>query len=476
MEEAIVLYPSPPIGHLISMVELGKLLLTHQPSLSVHILITSVPYNSGSTSTYIANVAATIPSIKFHHLPTVTLPSTKTNNHEQIVFEVLRLSNPQVREELLSISKNYTIHGLVVDFFCSAALSVAKELNIPAHYYFTSGAGVLSIFLYFPTIHDTTTKSLKDLKTLLHIPGVPPIPSTDMPVPLLEREDKAYEYFKYSSCRFPELSGIIVNTFESFESRAVKTASEGLCVPNNRTPPIYCIGPLIATEGPKDDAVTRNGTTLECLKWLDSQPGGSVVFLCFGSLGLFSKEQLREIAFGLERSGHRFLWVVRNPPSDKKNVALSAHPNIDLDSLLPEGFLDRTEERGLVLKSWAPQVAVLNHPSVGGFVSHCGWNSVLEAVCAGVPLVAWPLYAEQRLNRILLVEEMKLALPMKESESGFVSATEVEERVRGLMESEEGKLIRERTGGMKIAAKVALSEGGSSRAALSKLVESWKDK
>ncbi|KAJ6402297.1 hypothetical protein OIU84_014397 [Salix udensis] len=381
MEEAIVLYPSPLVGHLISMVELGKLLLTRQPSLSIHILITSVPYNSGSTST-----------------------------------------NPHVREELLSISKNYTVHGLVVDFFCSAALSVAKELNIPAHYYFTSGAGVLSIFLYFPTIHNTTTKSLKDLKTLLHIPGVPPIPSTDMPVPMLEREDKPLKV-------------------------------------------------------PKDDAVTRNGTTLECLKWLDSQPGGSVVFLCFGSLGLFSKEQLREIAFGLERSGHRFLWVVRNPPSGKKNVALSAHdPNIDLDSLLPEGFLDRTEERGLVLKSWAPQVAVLNHPSVGGFVTHCGWNSVLEAVCAGVPLVAWPLYAEQRLNRILLVEEMKLALPMRESESGFVSAAEVEERVRGLMESEEGKLIRERTVGMKIAAKVASSEVGSSRVALSKLVESWKDK
>jgi hypothetical protein len=193
-------------------------------------------------------------------------------------------------------------------------------------------------------------------------------------------------------------------------------------------------------------------------------------------LGLFSKEQLREIAFGLERSGHRFLWVVRNPPSDKKSVALSAHPNIDLDSLLPEGFLDRTKERGLVLKSWAPQVAVLNHPSVGGFVSHCGWNSVLEAVCAGVPLVAWPLYAEQRLNRIFLVEEMKLALPMNESDNGFVSSAEVEERVLGLMESEEGKLIRERAIAMKIAAQAALNEGGSSRVALSQLVESWKDK
>ncbi|KAJ6738396.1 GLYCOSYLTRANSFERASE [Salix koriyanagi] len=337
MERAIVLYPSPPIGHLISMVELGKLLLTHRPSLSVHILITSVPYDSGSTAPYIANVAATIPSIKFHHLPTVTLPSTKTIHHEELTFDVLRLSNPLVREELLSISKNYTVHGLVVDFFCCAALSVAKELNIPGYHFSSSGAGIVAVFFYFPTIHNTTTKSLKDLKTLLHIPGVPPIPPSDMPTPVLDRDDKSYEYFLDSSRSFPESAGIIINTFESLESRAVKTASEGLCMPNDRTPPIYCIGPLIATEGRKNDAGTRNGAALE-------------------------------------------------------------------------------------------------------------------------------------------LEEMKLALPMKESESGFVSATEVEERVRGLMESEEGRLIRERTVGMKIAAKVASSEGGSSRVALSKLVESWKDK
>ncbi|KAJ6926207.1 UDP-glycosyltransferase 88A1-like [Populus alba x Populus x berolinensis] len=367
------------------MVELGKLLLTQKPSLSIHILITSVPYDSGSTAPYIANVAATIPSIKFHYLPTVTLPSTKTTNYEELTFEVLRLSNPHVREQVLSISKNYTIHGLVVDFFCCAALNVAKELNIPGYHFSTSGAGILAVFHYFPTIHNTTTKSLKDLKSLLHIPGVPPIPSSDMPIPVLHRDDKSYENFLDSSRSFPESAGIVVNTFESLEARAVKTLSEGLCVPNNRTPPIYCIGPLIATEGPKDDA--------ECLTWLDSQPVGSVVFLCFGSLGLFSKEQLREIAFGLERSGHRFLWVVRNPPSVNKSVSLS---------------------------------------------------------------------------------EMKLALPMNDSDNGFVSSAEVEERVLGLMESEEGKLIRERAIAMKIAAQAALNEGGSSRVALSQLVESWK--
>lgn len=292
-------------------------------------------------------------------------------------------------------------------------------------------------------------------------------------MPFLDRDDVPYKYELDLFRRVPvESAGIIANTFDLLEGRAIKAISDGLCVPNNPTPPVYCIGPLIATDNQRG-VQSRDSSLPECLTWLDLQPRESVVFLCFGSLGLFSKEQLSEIAIGLEKSGQRFLWVVRNPPSNNHKLAIVAQPDPDLESLLPDGFLDRTKGRGYVVKSWAPQVKVLNHGSVGGFVTHSGWNSVLEAVCAGVPMVAWPLYAEQRFNRVLLVEEMKLALPMNEEENGFVRAAEVEKRVRELMESEEGKSIRERTVAMKIAAKEALKEGGSSRVALSKLVESW---
>nr|POE81801.1 udp-glycosyltransferase 88a1 [Quercus suber] len=269
-------------------------------------------------------------------------------------------------------------------------------------------------------------------------------------------------------------AGIIANTFESLEPKAIQAVSEGLCVPDGPTPPIYCIGPLIAKNNERNGTQNEGEAVPECLSWLDTQPSQSVVFLCFGSLGLFSIEQLKEIALGLEKSDQRFLWVVRNPPSEKHGLAVSAQLDLDLDSLLPEGFLDRTKERGLVVNSWAPQLAVLNHGSVGGFVTHCGWNSVLEAVCAAVPMVAWPLYAEQRFNRVVLVEDLKIALSMDESEDGFVSATEVEKRVRELMDSESGNSIRERTLAMKDGAKAALSEGGSSSVALTKLVESWK--
>lgn len=165
--------------------------------------------------------------------------------------------------------------------------------------------------------------------------------------------------------------------------------------------------------------------------------------------------------------------MVRSPPSEDKSKRFLAPPEPDLGALLPEGFLERTKGRGLVVKSWAPQVAVLNRESVGGFVTHCGWNSVLESLMAGVPMVAWPLYAEQKLNRVSLVEEMKLAMPLDGAEKGWVAAEELEKRVRGLMESEEGRALRERTVALKEKALEALSKDGSSVSALNELVQLW---
>ncbi|GLU24331.1 hypothetical protein SLE2022_402740 [Rubroshorea leprosula] len=474
MEEAIVLYPSPQIGHLISMVELGKLILNHQPSLRIHILNPPPPYSVDSTAPYISATSGTIPSITFHQLPTITLSTSSSRHHESLVFETLLLNNPNVHNALLSISKNYNIRSFIMDFFNTPAFDVAFTLNIPAYYFFTSGAGALALLLYIPTIHKNTTKSFKDLHTILDFPGIPPIPSLDVPKPFLEREDGIYKWFLNVCISLPKSAGIMVNTFEMLEPRPLKAMRDGQCVPDGPTAPIHCVGPLIATSdrggGSTSDSISQ------CLTWLNSQPSKSVVFLCFGSLGLFSVGQLKEIAVGLEKSGQRFLWVVRNPPTENQSVDIKAPSDPDLNSLLPERFLERTKQRGLVVKSWAPQVEVLNHDSVGGFVTHCGWNSILEAVCAGVPMVAWPLYAEQRLNRVLLVEEIKIALPIVESENGFVNSAEVEKRVTELMELEEGKSIRERTVAMKHAAKAALREGGSSHVALNRLIKSWKQK
>ncbi|KAM0014280.1 putative UDP-glucuronosyl/UDP-glucosyltransferase, UDP-glycosyltransferase family [Helianthus debilis subsp. tardiflorus] len=460
----IVLYPSPGMGHLISMVELGKFITKHHPSFSIVVLTLIPTFNTGTTAAYVRHISATFPVITFHHLPDIPLDPLQFPSMEANIFELIRRSNLNVDRALQSISSSSNISAFVIDFFCTTVMPVADNLNLPVYYFFTSGACCLAQFLYLPTIHKTTTKSFKDMNTLIHTPGLPPIPSSDMVVPLLDRTTTDYSDFLEVCEHFPKSAGIIINTFDSLESKAIKAINDGVCVPDQPTPPIYCMGPLVASGG--------DGSH-KCLNWLDLQPSGSVVYLCFGSLGVFSSEQLKEIAKGLEMSGVRFLWVVRSPPSNKKEDRFLPPPEPDLDVLLPEGFLEHTKDRGLVVKKWAPQVAVLNHKSVGGFVTHCGWNSILEAVCAGVPMVAWPLYAEQKLNKVVLTHDMKLALPMDESEGGMVTAMEVEKRVRQLMEGDEGKVVRDVVTARKEEAAKALSEGGSSRAALSKLVALW---
>lgn len=361
------------------MVELGKLLLTHRPALSIHILIAAAPYIAGRTDKYISTVSASVPSIKFRHLPIVTPASTAATTLEVLTLEVLHFIKPRVHEELINISKTFKIHGLIMDFFCTSGLSVADELHIPSYFFITSGACFLALYLHLPTLHQNTTKSFKDMKEhFLNVPGLLPVLATDMPKPFLERDNKAYQYFLDFATQVPQAAGIMINTFEFLESKVVRAISDGLCVPDNPTPPIYCIGPLILADDKRGgSSKTSPEDAYKCISWLDSQPNQSVVFLCFGSLGLFTKEQLREIAIGLEKSGQRFLWVVRDPPSHNLSVAIKANGYHDLDSSLPDGFLERTKERGLVMKLWAPQVEILNHSSVGGFVTHCGWNSIL---------------------------------------------------------------------------------------------------
>ncbi|KAL8539184.1 hypothetical protein ACS0TY_000981 [Phlomoides rotata] len=457
--ETLVLYPCLGMGHLISMVELAKFILHHHPSFQVTIL--TAPPSFTTASTYIHHVSATLPSITFHHLPPITTDIDGFPSKEAFTEESLRRSNTHVRRALETITLSATVSAFIIDMFCTTSLPIAAEFRIPTYYFITSGATFLALLLYFPILDKISTESFKDMNnTILLVPGIPPFPSSDMVRPMSDRSTKSYETLMNISLNLPNSAGILVNTFESFETNTLKSIQEGKCNPIGRTPPVFCVGPLLA----KADR-HGGGDVHDCLKWLDEQESKSVIYLCFGSFGSFSGAQLKETALGLERSGHLFLWVVR-PPSDEP----------DLDDLLPDGFLDRTKDRGLVVTSWVPQVEVLNHESVGGFVTHCGWNSVLEAVWAGVPMVAWPLYAEQHLNRNLVVEEMRVAVRVVAAGDGFVGAEEVEERVREVMdrESEKGREIRRVIEEKRLEARGAVGEAGSSVGAIGKLVELWK--
>ncbi|KAF8025516.1 hypothetical protein BT93_F2371 [Corymbia citriodora subsp. variegata] len=471
MEGAIVLYTYPEIGHIISMVELGKLILCrHSDRFSITVLLTVGFVDSPSISSYIDSISRSHPSISFRRLPPVSVdPANPPRSFIAVAFEFMRKNSANVRQSLQDISASSTVRALIIDVFCTSALPTAKELNIPTYYFFTSGASALAAFLYFPRLFERSTKSFKDQDgVVLEFPGLPSLKAAQMPEAVLDQDDPAYGEIFYSCDQLAKADGILVNTFEALEPKAVELIASGVCVPDAPTPPVYCIGPLIADESSRAGDSTVGGQQ-DCLSWLDKQPRKSVVFLCFGSRGRFSAEQIKEVAIGLEKSSHRFLWVVKNPSGQQGGSG-----DVDLEALMPEGFLERTKERGLVVRSWAPQVAVLRKEAVGGFVTHCGWNSVLEAVAAGVALVAWPLYAEQHMNRNHLVHLMEMAISVEQRDGDrFVSGDEVERAVRELMESDSGRELREKSWAMREKAAEALGGSGSSTEALAKLAQIW---
>lgn len=202
--------------------------------------------------------------------------------------------------------------------------------------------------------------------------------------------------------------------------------------------------------------------------------------MALGSGGTLTSEQLTELALGLEMSKQKFILVVRKP-SDSSAYGSFFNVGRDFDdpvSYLPEGFVKRTAGQGLVVPSWAPQVKILRHEATGGFLSHCGWNSSLESLVHGVPMIVWPLYAEQRMNATLLTEEVAIAVELV---AGYVEAggrkivrrEEVERVVRLVMEGEEGKVMRGKAEELKESAAKTLKSGGSSYDLVSSIVESW---
>lgn len=295
-KEAIVLYPSPLIGHLISMVELGRLILSHRPSATVHVLVSALPPSPGAaaatatTAAYISAVSASSgSSISFHHLPANTLPPDFSVRSAlpgvTIGLELLRLDTPNVRRAIESISEQHLVLALVIDFFCTYALPVARELAVPCYYYFTSSAGALAYFLYFNTLHRILPKSFKDLDRGLSIdvPGAPPIQPLDMPEAIWDRADRAYEIFLESTGNIQKADGAIVNSFEELEPTPVRAMVEGQCTPGGTTPPLYCIGPLISHQdrvhsGPENGS---KGTSSSCLARSCSYKVTEIDLSCF---------------------------------------------------------------------------------------------------------------------------------------------------------------------------------------------------
>ena len=376
-------------------------------------------------------------------------------------------SMPSLRNSLRLLCSTSTctpVSALIVDPFASQALEIAKDLKLLSFVYFPLSAMITSFNLYFPTLHEQVSCEYKDHTEPIQIPGCLPIRGQDLPPEFFhDRSCVAYGLFLRHSKNLSLAHGFLVNSFSKMEESTVKALQEEH---NKTTKLFYMVGPIIQTGS--NCSEESNGSI--CLKWLENQTPNSVLYVCFGSGGTLSQQQINELALGLELSNQKFLWVLREPRNSKDvdyKIAAIGNNDDDLLKYLPHGFLERTKEQGLVVPLWAPQTKILSHTSTGGFLTHCGWNSTLESIVSGVPMVTWPLFGDQMLNAILLVEGLKVGLKIKFNENGIAEREEIAMVVRDLMLGEERSEIRQRIKELKDDAACALAEDGSSTRALS---------
>ncbi|CAA0813002.1 UDP-glycosyltransferase 71B7 [Striga hermonthica] len=460
----LVFIPYPGRGHLMSTLELVKLLIGRDERLSATVLVIKPPFDPKTGS----QTLESSPRIRFVDIPRAEPlsgpyhPSKFIENHkDHVQNEAAKLfggSGPNTR-----------LAGFIVDIFCTSMADVARGLGAPTYVFYTSGAAFLGLIMHFQGLVDYENQ---DLPEYVNSRDEIPIPSYELPVPtellplLVLGKDGGPFVDIVRQAR--QARGIIVNTFRALEPKALDYLSG-----DERVPRVYPVGPLLHIEGredPKHDEVKE---------WLNRQPDSSVVFLCFGSMGSFDGAQAREIARALENGGWRFLWSLRKPPS----VVVGPSPGTpteyeDFEEVLPEGFVGRTEGFGRVI-GWAPQADVLAHRAVGGFVSHCGWNSTLESVWGGVPMAAWPMYAEQPLNGFQLARDLGVAVEVnlgyRKGDNMVVGAEELGRAIGRLMEAGGGEGIRDKMEKLGVEGRAAVAEGGSSFEAVGKFIEDVMD-
>ncbi|KAL3534662.1 hypothetical protein ACH5RR_003123 [Cinchona calisaya] len=460
----LVFVPSPGIGHMVSTVEFSKRLTERDDRLSIFVLVIRSPA-APDLDSYTQQVDASNTRIRFIYIPPVDPPPAELLKSPENYFSLfLESHKSHVKDAIIEqvLSEPFTsLAGFVVDLFCSSMIDVANELNVPSYVFFTSGAAFLGFILYLPIHYNQNGKEFEATDCDSIIPTyTQSVPSSVIPS-FAFNKDGGYASILKHATRFKETKGIIVNTFTELESHPVKSLKS-----DNETPPIYTVGPVVDLGGQKQLDTGRK----KIMKWLDDQPSSSVVFLCFGSMGSFEPDQMNQMAIAVEQSGYRFLWSVR---SGSKDFTKGPGEYSNFFEIFPDGFLERNKNRGLVC-GWAPQVEVLAHEAVGGFVSHCGWNSILESLWHGVPIATWPLYAEQQINAFQLVRELELAVQLTldyrvEYANNLLMAEEIEKSIRSLMNIENP--IRKKVKEMKGMSRKAIENGGSSFISFGRLIE-----
>ncbi|TKY59058.1 Scopoletin glucosyltransferase [Spatholobus suberectus] len=455
-------------GHMIPSVDMAKLFAAK----GVRTTIITTPLNAPTISKAIEKTKTH--QSKEIQIQTIKFPSAKVGlpegcEHADSVpspdlFPAFFKATTLLQEPFEQLLLHQHPNCVVADVFFPWATDSAAKFGIPRLVFhgtsFFSLCATEAMRLYEPY---NNTSSDSELFVIPNFPGE--IKMTRLQVGNFFRKDDVEHKRFWKEVKESEVRsyGVVVNSFCELEKDYADHYGKEL------GKKAWPIGPLSLCNRDKEEKTYRGKEASidehECIKWLDTKITNSVVYVCFGSMAKFPDSQLREIAEGLEASGQQFIWVVGKRKEDRE------------EWLPDEGFEKRMEGKGLIIRGWAPQVLILEHEAIGAFVTHCGWNSTLEGVAAGVPMVTWPVGAEQFYNEKLVTDVLKIGVPVGVKKwghqftgDGSVKWDAVEKAVKMVMAEGEVEEMRNRAKVLAQMARRAVEEGGSSNSNLEALI------
>ncbi|KAF8404620.1 hypothetical protein HHK36_009508 [Tetracentron sinense] len=462
-----VCIPYPAQGHINPMLKLAKLLHYR----GFHITFVNTEFNHQRLLKSRGPDALNgFPDFQFHTIPDGLPPSDvdATQDIPSLCDSTTKTCLAPFRNLLAKLNHTSSsnvppVSCIVSDGAMTFTLKAAEELSIPQVLLWTASASGFLGYVQYQHLIERALAPLKDesyltngyLDTVIDwVPGMKDIRLWDFPsfFRTCDPNDIMLNFVQVEVERAHKASAIIFNTFGDLERDVLDALSSIF-------PPIYTIGPLQLLQNQiSDNGLKSIGSNLwkeepACLEWLSSKEPNSVVYVNFGSITVMTPQQMIEFAWGLANSKQSFLWIIR--------------PDLVVGdaAILPPEFVTETKERGM-LAGWCPQEQVLKHASIGGFLTHSGWNSTLESVCGGVPMICWPFFAEQQTNCHYACKEWGIGMEIDNN----VKREEVETLVRELMEGEKGKEMKNRAMEWKKKAEDATGPLGSSHLNLDKMV------
>ncbi|KAI3448590.1 hypothetical protein Pfo_005255 [Paulownia fortunei] len=437
--QRLVLVPFPFQGHITPMLQMGAIL--HSRGFSITIAHTEL--NSPNPSN----------NPEFIFLPLsdkLAGCDTSFNNMLKVISDMNTNCKVPFQDHVVQMLEEQQLQGEVACIIYDALMHfvdvVANDLKLPTIVLRTTNAAYIHschvmLQLLAEKLVPVPESQLQDA-----VPRVHPLRFKDLPLPATIEIPEEVQDFTGSYMDIRSSLAVIWNSLDVLEHAPLRQLKQHHRVPFFSMGPFHKMAPALPTSLMKEDT--------NCLSWLDKQAPNSVIYVSLGSLATIDKKELIEMAWGLANSNQPFLWVVR--PS-----LVNGSERIEC---LPENFKEITQERGCIV-TWAPQNKVLANAAVGGFLSHCGWNSTFESISEGVPMICRPCFSDQLVNSRYLTHVWKVGLELE-----HVERSSIEKAVRMLMVGKEGKGMRHRALGMKQELELCINRGGSSYKSLDDLV------